>query len=108
MKAMSLRLDERLQKSLDQFSALVGKPKNRLVNEAVRMFLEQRISATERDLRATLEALKACRTRDPDHEGAIRAFAEAEAAHQDGDPFEGRILVTKGPVSEEIRGLLHG
>lgn len=108
MKAMTLRLDERLQESLDRFSALVGKPKNRLVNDAVRMFLEQRISETERDLRATLDALEACRTRDPDHEMAIQAFAEAEAAHRDQDPFEGRIEPAKGPVSSEIRTLLHG
>lgn len=103
MKAMTLRLDESLQRSLDQFSELVGKPKNRLVNEAVRMFLEQKISETERDLESTLEALKACRIRDPQFENAIRSFAEAEAAHSADDPFQER-----GPVSEEIRGLLHG
>ncbi len=108
MKAMSLRLDEPLQKSLDQFSALVGKPKNRLVNEAVRLFLEMRVSETERDLRATLDALKACRIQDPNHEKAIRTFVEAEAAHHDADPFECRIEPSKGPVSKEIRGLLHG
>jgi predicted transcriptional regulator len=106
MKATTLRLDERLQESLDRFSALVGKPKNRLINEAVRLFLEQQISETERNMRATLDALEACRTRDPSHETAIRDFAEAEAKHR--DPFEGRIEKTKKPVSAEIRRLLHG
>lgn len=108
MKATTLRLDAKLQQSLDQFSSLIGKPKNRLVNEAVRMFLERRISETERDLRATLDALKACRTLDPGFEKAIADFAEAEIAHHDSDPFECRVAPVKGPVSEEIRGLLHG
>lgn len=108
MKAMTLRLDAELQQSLDQFSSLIGKPKNRLVNEAVRMFLERRISETERDLQATLDALKTCRTRDPDYEKAITDFAEAEITHHDTDPFECRKTPAKGSVSEEIRGLLHG
>lgn len=108
MKVMSLRLDESLQQSLDQFSELVGKPKNRLVNEAVRLFLEQKIPETERGLEATLEALKACRVRDPLFENAIDSFAEAEAANSGNDPLEGRIEEPSGSVSEEIKGLLHG
>jgi predicted transcriptional regulator len=108
MKAMTLRLDEHLQQSLDRFSALVGTPKNRLVNEAVRNFLEQRIAATESDLKATLKALQACRARDPNHEMAIRAFAESQADLKDQDPFEARIESGKGPVSVEIRRLLRG
>jgi predicted transcriptional regulator len=106
MKATTLRLDECLQESLDRFSALVGKPKNRLINEAVRLYLEQRISETERNLKATLAALKTCRTTDPDHEKAIRDFAETEASQR--DPFEGKIEQAKQPVSTEIRRLLLG
>lgn len=108
MKAMTLRLDANLQVSLDRFSALVGTPKNRLVNEAVRLFLAQRVSDTERDLSAALAALKACRLRDPDHEMAIRAFADAESRHGGQDPFDGQPDGGKQSASAEIKRLLHG
>jgi phytoene dehydrogenase-like protein len=73
-------------------------PLNRLVNEAVDQYLDDQAASVEADLEDTLQRIKAFRKSDPDFEGAIAAFAEAEADRAAEDPVEGRTTRAQRPA----------
>lgn len=106
-KASTHRLDPEVQTALDRLSRLMGKPKNRLINEAVKSYVQQTSLEMERKLEGALEALRTYRQRDPDFEHSIDAFAAAEAQAAHGDPAEGSLQAPEGPVQAEVRRLLH-
>ena len=89
-KATTFRLDPALQAGMAVLGQVLRKPLNRLVNEAVRGFIEKRSAEVEADLERTLERLKECREKDPRFESAIAQFVEAEASLGGDDPMEGR------------------
>jgi uncharacterized protein len=62
-KASLFRLDPAAQSALSQMGKLLGRPMNKLVNEAVREYL-LKVSPRERELEGTLESLRAYRERD--------------------------------------------
>jgi len=62
-KASIFRLDPDTQAALANLSRLLGRPMNKLVNEAVRDYL-LKISPKERELEGTLASLRAYRGRD--------------------------------------------
>jgi predicted nucleotidyltransferase len=62
-KASIFRLDPDAQAALMHLSRLLGRPMNKLVNEAVRDYL-LKISQQERELEGTLASLRAYRERD--------------------------------------------
>lgn len=62
-KASIFRLDPDAQTALVHLSKLLGRPMNKLVNEAVREYLKK-ITEKERELEATLGKLRAYRERD--------------------------------------------
>ena len=62
-KASIFRLEPDTQSALTFLSKLLGRPMNKLVNEAVRDYL-QRTTPRERDLEGTLAGLRAYRERD--------------------------------------------
>jgi hypothetical protein len=76
---------------------LLKQPLNRLVNEAVRGFLEKRSAEIEADLERTLQHLKAYRKKDPSFESAIQQFvdAEARACPRDGPQTSSWLIGTK-------------
>jgi predicted nucleotidyltransferase len=63
-KASIFRLDPDSQSALSHLSRLLGRPMNKLVNEAVRDYL-LKTSEKERELEGTLASLRAYRERDP-------------------------------------------
>ena len=87
-QASTFRIDARLQATLRELSRIVHRPMNRLVNEALELYLAQQGPQVERELEASLAALRAYRQRDPNFKTAIGALVEAEA--QSRDPIEGR------------------
>jgi hypothetical protein len=87
---------------------VLKKPLNRLVNEAVRGFIERRSADVEVDLERTLDRLKACRKKDPGFESAITQFVEAEASLGRDDPMAGRSRPTTGPAQTMVHDLLRG
>lgn len=98
--------------ALEILSKIEKRPINRLLNEAIKVYLKGR-GSKERSLETNLERLRAYRRRDPGFKKAIAAFVEAEATHQDpleGEPVKGRIvdgrLEPVGPVQSRIRELL--
>jgi predicted transcriptional regulator len=107
-KATTFRLDPALQAGLAVLGQVLKKPLNRLVNEAVRGFIEKRSAEVEADLGRTIERLKACREKDPRFESAIAQFVEAEASHGRDDPMEGRPRPAAGPAQTMVHELLRG
>ena len=107
-RATTFRLEPRLQRGLELLSDVRKAPLNRLVNEAVDEYLDVQAASLEADLEATLRRVKAYRNSDPDFEGAIARFAEAEADHAAEDPVEGRTTRAQGPTQRLVRELIRG
>ncbi len=103
-KAFTFRIDPDDQAALARLSKILRRPMNKLIGEAVAVYLAQRSREVERDLEADLERLRAYRRRDPDFEQAIEAFIDAEVSVD--DPLEGRPTAASGPVRTRIRRLL--
>jgi predicted transcriptional regulator len=113
-KASTHRLDPSVQAALDHLSDLLQRPKNRLINEAVKLYVQQKSREVEQELEGTLKALRADRRQDPDFEGAIEEFVNAEAKMAGSDPAEGGSHAAKGAprtakshVQAQIRRKLH-
>jgi hypothetical protein len=87
-RATTYRIDPAVDALLVTLSDVLGRPRNQLVNEAVREFVERRSKEVEADLEATLVRLRAHRARDPDFQGAIQDWVDAEASSEH-DPAEG-------------------
>jgi predicted transcriptional regulator len=104
-KASTHRFDPDVQAALEHLSKVLHRPKNRLINEAVKLYVWQRSQEMERELTETISALRAYRKKDPDFEDAIADFVSAEVTN--ADPVEGRPASSQGPVHSEIQRLLH-
>jgi predicted transcriptional regulator len=90
----SLRIDAEDRTALEHLSELEGRSINQLVNEAIKIFLNQ-----ERPKQAGLEASRLALQKngkhDPGFERAIAAFVDAEVRHEDqpeGKPVEGQFV----------------
>jgi len=106
-KASTHRLRPDVQAGLDNLSKALHRPKNKLMNEAVHLYVQQRNRKLELEMVATLKALRAYRKEDPDFEKAIDDFVAAEVSQAGKDPSEGQIIAPAGAVQSEIRNLLH-
>jgi predicted transcriptional regulator len=93
-KATTVRLDPAVQEGLSKLSALLRRPQNQLVNEAVQEFVAKRALGLVDDWQSTLARLKAYREQDPTGEKSLRKAMLAEAALEH-DPAEGKRLVEK-------------
>lgn len=107
-KATTFRLDPPLQEGLVLLQAVLKKPLNRLVNEAVQGFIEKRTAEVESDLQQVLMRVQAYRRSDPKFEKAIARIVDAEARLGSGDPAEGRAEANAGPAQAMVRKLLRG
>ena len=112
-KPTTIRLEPNVQAGLVVLADLLKKPLNRLVNEAVQLFIKERSQEVEDDLENALKRLRAVREKDPDFELAIASFAEAEASLSGNDPVEGTLVddetaSTAGPVQTKVHELLRG
>lgn len=106
-KASTHRFEPEVQAALSQLSKVLRQPKNRLINEAVKLYVAQRGRQVERELEATLLALQEYRRKDSDFERSIDAFVNAEAQLAGYDPAEGQPISSEGSVQTEIQHLLH-
>lgn len=82
-KATLIRLDLDAHSALMQLSKLVGRPMNKLINEAVRDYLRD-ASQAEREVRETLASLHAYRERQLQVAEPAAAYA-GEIAREDAD-----------------------
>lgn len=106
-KASTHRLKPEVQAGLDNLSKVLHRPKNKLMNEAVHLYVRQRSRELEQEMETTLKALRAYRKKDPDFENAIDDLVAAEVSQAGRDPLEGQIIAPAGAVQSEIRNLLH-
>jgi hypothetical protein len=107
VKASTHRFDPEVQTALSHLSKLLKQPKNRLINEAVKLYVQQRSQELEKQLEDTLKSLRSYRRKDSDFEKAIGSFVKAEARLGDSDPLEGKRITKDSSVRAEIRHLLH-
>ena len=107
VKASTHRFDPEVQTALSHLSKLLKQPKNRLINEAVKLYVQQRSQEVEKQLETTLKALRSYRQKDPDFENAIGSFVKAEARLGSSDPVEGKRMTGDGSIRAEIQHLLH-
>ena len=105
-KATTFRLDAPLQEGLVLLQAVLKKPLNRLVNEAVQGFIERRTAEVEADLQQVLTRVRAYRRSDPKFEKAIAQFTAAEASLGTSDRAEGRLQARHGPAQAMVQDLL--
>ncbi len=107
--ATTIRLDPKLKVRLDGLRRLVKRPVNQLVNEAVARFIDQRAAEVGAELERAIERVKALRSQDPNFEGAIAQFVDAEATLGRHDPVEGDVTTsTAGPAERIVQELLRG
>ena len=105
--ASTHRLEPDVQVALERLSKHLRRPKNRLINESVKSYVQHKSRELEMTLEASLDALRSHRLRDPDFEQSIEAFVDAEAKLAGADPAEGKILRTaKSSAQTKIRSLL--
>jgi hypothetical protein len=102
-KATTVRLQAELLAGLALLQRILKKPMNRMINEAVRSYVERQSSEVEADLQQVLERVKAYRRSDPGYKRLWAEFVDAEARHGKDDPIEGRIK-SAGPVQSKVRG----
>lgn len=103
-KASTHRLEPDVQAGLNHLSKVLHRPKNKLMNEAVRRFLQERTIQLAQEMEAMINSLKEYQRSDPDFERAIERLVNDEVAQAGADPLEGHPA---GAVQAEIRGLLH-
>lgn len=106
-KATTIRLDGNVQAALSRLSQLEGRPKNKLINDAVVLYIEHKAETIASEAETALEKIKAYRASDPGFESAIMAFAEAEAEYGGNDAVEGRVKPHSPSLSEKVRRLVH-
>jgi hypothetical protein len=125
VKVKSLRLEPAYEAGLGLLKAVLKKPLNKMVNEAVGEYIDRRTAEAEAHLTGTLERLKAYRRGDPAFEQDLAGFVAAEARHGKRDPMEGvtysvvppkaataaakKSRPTKaGPALKKVRDLIRG
>ena len=106
-KATTVRLDRDVQYALNSLSKLEGRPKNKLINDAVALYIEREAESIAGEAETALEKIKAYRAADPHFESAIAAVAESEAEYAAADTVEGRVIQCKPSLSEKVRRLVH-
>jgi hypothetical protein len=107
-----LRIDAEERTALEKLSKVEGRPIDELIDEAIRSYLGRQ-GQQERNLEASLAALREHRRRDPGFQRGIDAFVNAEAGFEDvleGEPLNGEFIDGQfkpaGPVQSRIRELL--
>lgn len=88
----TLRLEPEINTGLERLSTALHRPKNKLINEAVRMFVAQRSRVVGHELEEIVAGLREYRKWDPDFDDAIGKVAEDEARYGADDPVEGRAF----------------
>lgn len=108
VKVTTLRLAQPLHRKLELLQQVLGKPLNKLVNEAIDDYVERRTAEVEIDLQETLQRIKAARKKDPTFKRAIAEFVAAEARYAKSDPVEGTLVHTAepGPAQSLVRSML--
>lgn len=93
---------------LELLQRVIKKPLNRLINDAVRSYVEHRSAEVEVDLSEILARVRAYRRSDPDFDRMWDEFVDAEARYGGKDPVERGTQKTAGPAQTMVRKILSG
>jgi hypothetical protein len=109
----TLRLEPAIRQGLELLQSALGTTLNRLMNEALAIYVAQRTAALERDVAASLERIKRYRKTDRTFSRVFAAIAAEEAVHGRNDPAEGVPLLEEpgkhaGTVTTAVRRLITG
>jgi predicted transcriptional regulator len=110
--ATTLRLDPATRRGLELLQDTLGTTLNRLMNEALAIYVAQRTAALQRDVAASLDRIKRYRKTDQTFSKVFAAIAEEEATHGHNDPAEGVPLLEprqhSGTMVRAVRQLIRG
>jgi hypothetical protein len=111
--ATTLRLEPATRRGLELLQDALGTTLNKLMNEALAIYVTQRTAALERDVVASLDRIKRYRKTDRGFSKVFAAIAEEEAVHGHNDPAEGVPSLEKpgehaGTVVATVRQLIRG
>ena len=96
--ATTLRLDPSVRRGLVLIRRSTGVTMNKLVNEAVALYVADRVKTIEHDLQAALDRIRQYHAIDPTYAVQARAIADEEAAHVRSDPIAGRLILDRSPA----------
>lgn len=101
-KATTFRLNPPVQESLVKLQRFLNVPQNRLVNEAVKLFVEQKTSEVVANVDELVASVRLHRDADPQFEQAISALVNAEADFAGEDPVEGKVFAEVAPPASGL------
>jgi hypothetical protein len=90
--ATTLLLDPAVRHGLTLIRRTTGATMNKLVNEAVALYVADRVKTIEFDLQAALDRVRQYHATDPTYAAQARLIAAEEAAQTRSDPVEGRMV----------------
>jgi hypothetical protein len=93
--ATTLRLDPAVRRGLVLIRRTTGATMNKLVNEAVALYVADRVKTIEHDLQAALDRVRQYHAADPTYAAQARLIAAEEATHTRSDPVEGRMVADR-------------
>ena len=96
--ATTLRLDPAVRHGLTLIRRSTGVTMNKLVNEAVALYVADRVKTIEHDLQTALDRIRQYHAIDPTYAAQARAIAGEEAAHARSDPLAGRMAADRSPA----------
>lgn len=76
-------------------------PQNPLVNEAVKLFVEQKTSEVVSNVEVLVASVRLYRDADPHFKQTISMLVDAEAGLGADDPLEGSIVVEVSPPASD-------
>ncbi len=107
---ITVRLAPDLQRGMEILRRTLKRPVNKMINEAVRGFIQKRTAEVEADLEEMLAKIKAYRRHNANFDPAFHAWADAEAKLGSEDPAEGVVVnaakASTGPTQTLVRELL--
>lgn len=106
-KATTVRFDKSVHSALNRLSRQKRRPKNKLINDAVALYVEQEAEALAGEAETVLKQIKAYRASDPGFEAAIAAFAEAEGEYGSNNAVEGAVAKHTSSLAKKIHRLVH-
>jgi hypothetical protein len=96
--ATTVRLNPETRRGLELLQDALGLTMNKLMNDALALFVSRRTAILQSDLETSLARIKEYRKSDPRFAKDFEEIARAEVKHRGEDPFEG-VAYRKGAGS---------
>jgi hypothetical protein len=105
--ATTVRLKPETRRGLELLQDALGVTMNRLMNDALALFVSTRTAMLQSDLEASLARIKRYRKSHPGFSTDFEEIAKAEITHRGEDPFEGvPYRDAAGPAVSMVRRVI--